>query len=212
MNEFLVVHPCNIFSHDTAVAPFDLVDMYELPNTDLTLYKAIILLNYVDQDFLLEEKQLIEQFLADGKLVCFFGNLVTPWLPGQEMFIPKEINWHGDYNVTIAKPHPIFDGVIEEHMTTNKGVKGFFARGHHPAPQGAEVLLTLPAGEEITYIDRNSTNGTIFMHVGFCFFDFSGNGGMRPETKKTTDRIPAQMLAWAQEELTRLAKGEKIDA
>lgn len=211
MNDYLVVHPCNIFSQETAVAPFDIVDMYDLASVDLTPYKCMIVLGFVDQDFLVEEKHIIEQFLAEGKIVCFFGNLVTPWLPGQEMFIAKEIKWHGDYNVTIVKPHPIFEGVTEEDLTINRGVKGFFARGHHPAPVGAEVLLTLPAGETITYIDRHSTNGTIFVHVGFCFFTISGSG-MQPVIKKTTDRIPAQMLQWAEEEAERLQKGVTVNA
>ena len=203
MNDYIVVHPCNIFAQEQTAAPFDVIDMYDLATIDLTPYKCMIILGFADQDFLLEEKAVIEQFLAAGKIVCFFGNLVTPWLPGQQMFIPKEIKWHGDYNVSIVKPHPIFEGVTEEDLTINKGVKGFFARGHHPAPANAEVLLTLPDGETITYIDRSSTNGTIFVHVGFNFFDLRGVN-MKPEIKKTTDRIPAQMLAWVEQEVIRL--------
>ena len=126
------------------------------------------------------------------------------------MFIPKEIKWHGDYNVSIAKPHSIFEGVTEDDMTINRGVKGFFARGHHPAPEGAEVLLTLPGGETITYIDRKSTNGTIFVHSGGSLLQTGAR--MQPQINKTTDRIPAQMEQWVQDEFIRLQKGEKVNA
>lgn len=170
----------------------------------------MIILGFVDQDYLLEQKQVIADFLQDRKIVSFFGDLVTDWLPGQEMFIPKEIKWHGDYDVQIAKPHPIFEGVTEEDMTINRGVKGFFARGHHPAPENAEVLLTLPGGATITYIDRESTNGTIFVHSGGSLFNTGGR--MQPVVDKTTDRIPAQIEAWAREEYNRLQKGEKVNA
>ncbi|WP_341320394.1 phosphate starvation-inducible protein PhoH [Solibacillus sp. FSL H8-0523] len=210
MKDFLVVHPRNIFSANPVQPDYEMVDMYQLHTIDLSAYKCMIILGFVDQDYLLEQKQVIADFLQDRKIVSFFGDLVTDWLPGQEMFIPKEIKWHGDYDVQIAKPHPIFEGVTEEDMTINRGVKGFFARGHHPAPENAEVLLTLPGGATITYIDRESTNGTIFVHSGGSLFNTGGR--MQPVVDKTTDRIPAQIEAWAREEYNRLQKGEKVNA
>ena len=35
---------------------------------------------------------------------------------------------------------------------------------------------------------------------------------MQPVVDKTTDRIPAQIEAWAREEYNRLQKGEKVNA
>ena len=205
MKDYIVIHPQNVFSPESIAPQFDCIDQYDLATTDLTPYKCMIILSFVDQDFLLEEKAIIDAFLAAGKIVCFFGNLVTPWLQGQAMFQPKDIRWHGDYNVQIASDHFLFDGVLEDDMTTNKGVKGFFARGHHEAPANAEVLLTLRGGETITYIDRESTNGTIFMHAGNCFFQLGL--GMQLGEKKTTDVIPARMLRWVDEEWACLQGG-----
>lgn len=190
--DYIVVHPCNIFSQGKADENFEIVDMYDLPNIELSSYKCMIILGFVDQDF-----------LASKKIVCFFGNLVTNWLPGQQAFIAKEIRNHWDYDISIAKQHRIFAGVKEEDMTINKGVKGFFARGHHPAPTDAEILLTLPDGEPVTFIDRSSTNGTIFMHAGNNLFTI---GGMTPSSSKTTSRIPTQLMQWVQEEYMYLAE------
>jgi len=201
--DYIVVHPCNIFSQGKADENFEIVDMYDLPNIELSSYKCMVILGFVDQEFLQEKKQIIADFLANNKIVCFFGNLVTDWLPGQQAFIAKEIRNHWDYDISIAKQHGIFAGVREEDMTINKGVKGFFARGHHPAPAEAEILLTLPDGEPVTFIDRSSTNGTIFMHAGNNLFNI---GGMTPSISKTTNRIPTQLMQWIQDEYKYLAE------
>ena len=206
---YLVLHPRNVFSMGDIDEAFDVIDMYKLAETDLTPYKCMIVLGFVDQDYLLEEKQIIADFLEAKKIVCFFGNIVTDWLPGQHHFIAKDIRGHWDYDVKIAKPHPIFEGVTEFDMTVNKGVKGFFARGYHPAPANAEVLLTLPDNEPITYIDRESTAGTIFVHSGGSLFNISG---MKQPPEKTTNRIPAQMAAWVQVEYKRLMEGVVANA
>jgi len=50
-------------------------------------------------------------------------------------------------------------------LTFRRGVAGFFARGHHPIPPGAEVLTRLSGGEPATYLDRVSTAGTIVVQA-----------------------------------------------
>lgn len=212
--DYIIVHPCNVFSQGNPEIPnfdenFDLVDMYQLHETDLSGYQCMIIVNFVDQDYLYEEREVIARFLADRKIVCFFGNLVTDWLPGAKPFIAKEIRNHTDYDITIAQSHPIFEGVLEGDMTINKGVKGFFARGHHPLPAGAEVLLTLAGGEPVTYIDRESSAGTIFVHSGGNLFQYVR---MDKTVKKTTERISPQMIEWVQEEYNRLQQGGAVNA
>ncbi len=212
--DYILIHPYNIFSQGNSSIPnfdeqFDVIDMYQLHETDLEEYKCMILVNFVDQDYLYEERARIAEFLANRKIVCFFGNLVTDWLPGAKPFIAKEIRNHSDYDISIAKPHPIFEGVLEEDMTFNKGVKGFFARGHHPLPAGAEVLVTLPDGEPVTYIDRNTTAGTIFVHSGGNLFEYKS---MDKSVKKTTERISPQLMQWVQEEYDRLQEGVMVNA
>uniref|UniRef100_UPI00406CB447 phosphate starvation-inducible protein PhoH n=1 Tax=Metasolibacillus sp. FSL K6-0083 TaxID=2921416 RepID=UPI00406CB447 len=209
LKDYIVLHPSNIFSQGEMDERFEVIDMYDLSNVELASYKCMVILGFVDQDFLLEQKQIIADFLVEKKIVCFFGNLVTNWLPGQQPFIAKEIRNHWDYDISIAKQHPIFEGVTEEDMTINRGVKGFFARGHHPAPVDAEVLLTLPDGEPVTFIDRSSTNGTIFVHAGNNLF---ASGSMASQTPKTTSRIPVQLMQWVQEEYNRLQEEESSNA
>ena len=179
---------------------FTVIDQYDLGKVDLAGFRCLAINGFVDQEFLVTQKEKIRQFLDQKKIVIFCGNLFCDWLPGGSPFIPKQINSFADYTVSIAKSHPIFEGVLADDMTFNKGVAGFFARGHHPLPIGAEVLLTLPNQEPITYIDRYSTKGTILVHVGNDLF-----GNMNQN--KSTDRISNQLIQWTKDEHARLQKG-----
>lgn len=176
---------------------FTVIDIYDLSNFDLSTYVCMVINGLVDQEYLLKEKQKIADFLNQGKVLIFSGNLFLPWLPGGSTFVPKEIHSFQDYTVTVHQPHPIFDGVTSEDMTFNKGVAGFFARGHHPLPDLAEVLLTLPGNEPITYLDRHSTKGTILVHSGNDLFGYGS-----PE--KTSGRIAPQLLQWVHDEYAQL--------
>lgn len=208
--EFLVLGSGTIFainraSNSSVHKEFTHIDIYSLADTDLSPFHCLIIDGFADQDYLYEQRHIIREFLDARKVVVFSGNLVTDWLPGGKPFVAKEIKNHTDYNVKIKTPHPIFEGVLEDDMTYNKGVSGFFARGYHPAPEGAEVLLTLPGDEPITYIDSNSTNGTILAHVGFDLF-----GYMQAGEVKTTARIAPQLTQWVKDEYARLQQGVKV--
>ncbi len=178
----------------------EFIDQYELPDANLDDYACVSINAFVDQVLLERNKDKIQHFLDQKKIVVYSGNLYLDWLPGASAFIPKEIRSHSDYNVSIAKQHPIFKGINPEDLTTNKGVAGFFARGHHPAPEGAEVLLTLPGGEPIVYIDRKSTKGTILAYVGNDLFGYMINS-------KSSLLIREQLFQWIQDEHQALQKG-----
>jgi len=187
------------FQHD-----FTIIDAYDLPGFDLTPYKAMVVPGLIDQEFLWKEKELIREFLDSGRVLVFSGHLFRPWLPGASSFVPRTIRSYHDYVVSVRQPHPVFEGVKPEDMTFNKGVAGFFARGHHPAPEGAEVLLTLPDGEPIVYIDRSSTKGTIFVHSGNDLFGYMSS-------ESTSRRIGPQLIRWIRDEHEQLqAKGEAV--
>ncbi len=186
-------------------APFDrepwrgaveAVDAYELPSIDLSRVGALLLGAMVDQELLHRHRSLVESFLADGNVVVFSGHLLRPWLPGCGAFVPKVIRSFHDYALSMVTPHPLYAGVDPHDLTFRRGVAGFFARGHHPTPPGAEVLLALPDGEPVTYVDRRTTSGTVLVHAGGGLFD----GG---EPDSTAARVPAQLLAWVRAEVDR---------
>lgn len=177
------------------------LDIYRLGDYDLSPHGCLVIDGFADQEFLYEERERIRHFLDQGKVLIFSGHLFRPWLPGGSLFVPKPIHSFHDYMVSIEQPHPIFDGVLPQEMTYYKGVAGFFARGHHPLPPNAEVLLTLPDGEPITYIDRHSTRGTILVHAGNNLFAYGSNNS-------SIGRIGDQLRRWILEEFRHIAERE----
>lgn len=171
------------------------IDMYELPQVDLSTFSGIVVSSQVDQDFLYRHRDQMQAFLDAGGTVTFSGHLSRQWLPGAGRFKPKSIESHEDYTVVEANPHPVFEGVEMEDLTYQRGVAGFFARGHNPPPEDATVLLRLTDGEPIVYVDEESTDGTIFAHSGNDLIGF----GRR---SSTAARVPEQLLAWMRTEST----------
>lgn len=206
MKKILFLDPGHAFGLENRTSPFmsenfTMIDQYAFAETDLTPFKAIVVHDFIDQIYMEKHKEKIAKFLNEGKIVVWAGHLVTPWLPGCAIFTPKEIKKHTDYEISIVKEHPVFEGVNPDEMTYNKGVAGFFARGSHtPVPVDAEVLLSLPEDTPITYIDRITTKGTIFVHAGRDLF------AQRMQSK-TTDRISTQLLQWIHDEYERLQGG-----
>lgn len=169
------------------------IDMYELPRVDLSRVSGLVVSSQVDQEFLYRHRDRVRAFLDAGGVVAFSGHLSRQWLPGARCFRPKSIESHDDYTVVEANPHPVFQGVEMEDLTYHRGVAGFFARGHHPPPDGSTTVLRFTSGEPVVYVDEVSTNGTIFAHSGNDLISF----GRRPSTAA---RVPGQLVAWMRTE------------
>lgn len=167
----------------------DVVDQYDLPGLDLAPYRAMLVMAMADQEFLWARREVIARFLASGKVVIFCGHLLRQWLPGCAPFVPAPVTSFRDYEIRLTEPRTNFAGVEEDDLTFRRGVAGFFARGHHPPPAGAEVLATLAGGQPTTWIDRTTTAGTVFTHAG-DLIGFADNG-------TTADLLVPQLIDWA---------------
>lgn len=181
-----------VASHEHLAVGEDLevIDLYELPSVDLGRYSALLITDMVDQEFLLSQRHLTEAFLAGGGAIVFCGHLLRDWLPGCGRFVPAPISSMGDYAVHFVEPHPVFAGVDADDLTFRRGVSGFFARGHHPPPPGAQVLAALAGGQPTTWIDRATTPGTVFAHAGNSLLFYS-------DIESTAGLLAPQLLDWA---------------
>lgn len=208
MPEIALLHPGTIFLEQQLRQPLlreqvEPIDIYDLPSTDLGRYLGLIVPNHADQEFLFREHARIRAFLDGGRVLVFNGHLFRAWLPGAGLFVPKGldgtrlvprgIHESDDYNVQVVTPHPIFERVRPADLTFRRGVRGFFARGHHPPPEEAEVLLALQSGEPIVYLDRRSTRGTILVHAGNDLLGYAGDA-------TTASRVAPQLLRWMRQE------------
>lgn len=187
------------------------IDLYRMHETDLTRYAGLIVPGSADQEHLYRERRIVRSFLDSGRVLVFTGHLFRDWLPGAAHFVPKGvdaahriakgIHTSDAYSVRVVTPHPVFDGVRPEDLTFNRGVRGFFARGHHPPPEGAQVLLALESGEPTTYVDRVSTGGTLLVHSGN---DLLGYAPGFVAANSTAGRIGPQLLRWVRDEFASL--------
>ncbi|MDT7628310.1 MAG: hypothetical protein QOI50_240, partial [Pseudonocardiales bacterium] len=143
----------------------DHLDCYRLDQVDLSGYQGLIIAGMVDQEYLLRHRDRIAAYLAGGGVLVFGGHLHRDWLPGCSPFVPLPHPTLAAYRVAEVAEHPLFDGLGPDELTFRRGVAGFFARGHHPPPPGAEVLVRLGGGEPATYLDRVSTAGTVLVQA-----------------------------------------------
>lgn len=192
--ELSASHAFGIKEFEETDYKISVIDEYELESTDLSDYNTLLVTYFADQEYLYKHKQIIENFLNEGKVVVFCGHLFRQWLPGCSLFMPKKLNSYKDYLVETIPGAPLFDGVEIDDMVSNKGVAGFFARGYYYAPENAEVCLTFTDGKVISYIDRHTTNGTIIVHGGQNLLGYKNSN-------KTTDKISEQALALLKEEV-----------
>lgn len=206
MSRIALLHPSRSYTYaqvsdsglrDTVVAH----DIYDVPSLELETYGGLIVSSGCDQEFLLLHRDRVRAFLDSGKVLAFSGHLFRPWLPGAGMFQPKTIRSHHDCAVSLVAKHPVFEGVRAEDLTFRKGVAGFFARGHHEPPAGAEIIATLPGGEPIVYVDRVSTRGVILVHAGNDLL-------ASVDRDSTAGRIAGQLLRWMLAEADALARME----
>lgn len=151
----------------------DRIDCYAIGSVELARYAALIITPNVDQEHLNRQQRQIRNYLDRGGVVIFGGHLHRDWLPGASAFIPLTNRSLDGYRVVEVADHPIFRATGTE-LTFRRGVAGFFARGHHPIPAGAEVLTRLFGGEPATYLDRVSTPGTIIVQATSDLLSYCG--------------------------------------
>lgn len=160
----------------------------------------MIISGHSDQEFLASHASRIREFLTAGKVIQFSGQLFRRWLPGGSTFVAVDIDTYLDYSVRIVAAHPVFEGVEAADLTFRRRVAGFFARGYHPPPPGAQIFMTLASGEPIVYQDTISTSGTILVHAGTDLLSY-----VSPET--SPGKIVPNLLEWIRDEHERLQRG-----
>ncbi|MFJ7744923.1 hypothetical protein [Peribacillus sp. NPDC097295] len=169
------------------------LQLYDIPFADLSAYAGVIVTNFVEEAFLLEHKEIIENYLNDGGVILSQTENFLPWLPGCGNWMRSPISLK-DREILLTEPvHPMFSGIDPYDLNYKKGVRGFFSRGYLEAPEHSEVIVEDQEGKAIIYIDRKTTGGTIVAGAGTDLYRF----GIRENSSRV---LPKQILNWMRQE------------
>lgn len=172
--------------------------LYDLPSVDLTAYAGIIITNHVEEQFLLEHKTILDEYLLQGGVIFSLTEISLPWLANVANWKRSPIPLK-DREIMIEQSNcSLFKGIEPYDINYRKGVRGFFSRGYfEKVPAQAEVLITDQSGVPILYVDRHSTNGTIFAGAGTDIYKVFIN------EENTSKKLSMQMLDCIREEANR---------
>jgi hypothetical protein len=139
-----------------------LIYLPDLATTDLTGLDGLILPERMHRGKLIEAAPRILELLdAGGTVVAFAGGEPIPeFLPGVRWeHRPTNYWWWLDPGSRLELGSPSPDHELFAHLTL--GDCTWHYHGALDPPPGAEVLVTLPSGEALLYVDRMSSPGTL---------------------------------------------------
>jgi len=143
------------------------IDMYDLPHTDLSAFVGLIITNYVDEDFMISHRSILENYLEAGGVVFSLAEMSKSYLPNAPIWhrSPTAIK---DREIFLTEPvYRMFEGIDPYDLNYRQGVKGFFTRGYFKdVPQEATVIVKDELDAPIIYVDRQSTNGVLIVGAG----------------------------------------------
>jgi hypothetical protein len=173
----------------TGHATYDFADLYEADFGDLAAYDAVLVGMHVDQRRLTLHSASLSRYAAQGGTILVNGHIAYPILPGLSAF--QNLGGYRLEDLKLHRPHahPIFDGVLLEDLGSRRGVAGFYARGWHKPPEGAQIIHTIgDAGHPVDFCYSIGA-GRVFFHGGNDLWGFGSAEG-------STWHLVPQMLTW----------------
>lgn len=167
----------------------------ELTEAHFAAAKGLITTTHLDQIGFLEYAPAVTAFLDRGGRWIYNGHILRPVLPEFGIYIPMPQPKRADFVQARLFDHPIFAGFDQRKLEANRGVAGFYGRGHNPPPSGAVTINALgPALIPVDWIWARPEGGEILSHAGNEFWGC----GDDPELKK---RLAGRAVTWLAGEL-----------
>lgn len=185
----------SLFAEAIATGRMKVVREMELTETHFAGACGLITSTHLDQIGFQKYARAVTAFLDRGGRWIYHGHILRPILPELALYQPIENPKRVDFEQTRLHDHPIFAGIDQKKLETNRGVAGFYGRGHNPPPEGAIVINALgPARTPVDWVWARPQGGEILCHAGNEFWGC----GDDPEIKKLLARRAA---AWLSREL-----------
>jgi hypothetical protein len=145
---------------------------------------------HVDQIDLLGKRGAIARMLDRGGRMAINGHVLRPYVEEFGRFVPLQRPRRADYVLTRLHDRPVFEGISARQLETNRGVAGFYGRGHNPLPEGAVPLTGLgPDLAPVDWVWRRPRGGAVFMHSGHDLWGAGDDPG-------TTRLIAERLVRW----------------
>lgn len=167
----------------------------DLTSADLDAATGLITTTHLDQIGFLHHGDALKAMLARDGRWFFNGHILREFVHGLRRYVPLDQPKRADYALTRLHEHPIFVGIDQHALETNRGVAGFYGRGHNPLPPGAVAVNGI--GPYLLPIDWDwplPSGGRMFSHAGN---DLGGMGGESGDGAVLTQRI----IAWCAGEI-----------
>lgn len=162
----------------------------ELTHAALRAHRGLITDTQLDQDRALGWAAELMAWLMAGGRWLFNGHMLRPILAQAAPFVPMARPGRADFVQTRLADHPILAGIDPARLEANRGVAGFYGRGHNPMPDGAIAVTGLgPARVPVDWLWPVGA-GAVFSHAGNDLWGAGLEHGLGPVL---TDRA----IAWA---------------
>lgn len=159
--------------------------------------KGLITTSHLDQIGFMAYREQLAALMARGGRWFYNGHILRPFLDGLRAYVPIPNAKRADYALTRLFDHPIFAGIEQRRFDENRGVAGFYGRGHNPLPDGATPVNGIgPARLPVDWEWRLPGGGRMFSHAGN---DVGGTGEANPAHEEIAPRI----IAWTAGDLDR---------
>lgn len=166
------------------------VDCYQLCARSLAGAQALLVGIHVDQRHLAGCRGVLEAFVGGGGRAVVCGQVAVPFLAGLAPFRPLVGYGVDDLVVRAVEPHPVWYGVDAVDLTFRRGVAGFYGRGWHQPPSGAQVVNALgPACLPLDYVYALGA-GEVLVHGGNDLWEWG-------DVATSASRLIPQLLDWA---------------
>lgn len=170
-----------------------MVRQVDLTPSDFDAACGLLATAYLDQIDFEARTTAIAEFIETGGRIVFNGHIVRPFIKGMRPFVPLAMQRRSDLAIERLASHPVFAGISVQAHATQKGVAGFYGRGHNPPLAGATGLTGI--GPDRLPVDWEwllPGGGGLLVHSGNDLWAVSDDAGVNASV---ADRLVAWSLA-----------------
>jgi hypothetical protein len=186
-----------LFQRHAEAGRVRLVRERDLDTSHFAAASGLITTQHLDQVGLMQHAGSLHALLARGGRWIFNGHMARVLVPGLSTYVPLRNPRRADFVLIRLADHPIFDGIDQKALEEDRGVAGFYGRGHNPIPQGAVAINGVgPHHAPVDWMWALPGGGQILSHAGS---DFWNSGDDEALKQVLADRA----LAWVSGDLGR---------